>query len=129
MTVRTQARKAKKRRGPRLKRAIGHTLEHGVCHRAVLPTRVHYCGQAQSGCLRIHHGTYGKDITVDMSAGGVDKHVSGPPEPQYPQLTTHACYRYKHRTTAVTIIAQPTIASKSRTDVSSLSIIPDSAIS
>jgi hypothetical protein len=127
MTVRTQARNAKKRLGPRLNNTIMHTLENEVGHRAVLLTHIHYCGQAQSGCLRIQHGTHGRDITVYMSAGGSDKHVSGPPEPQYPQLTTHAYYRYKHRTTAVTIIAQPTIASKSRADVSSLSIILDSA--
>lgn len=83
MTVRTQARKAKKRLGPRLNKAIMDTLNNEVGYKAVLTTHVHHGGQAQSGCLHLQHQTCGKDITVDMSAGGVNKHVLSTPEPQY----------------------------------------------
>ena len=38
MAVRTQARRAKKRLGPRLNKAITHILDNEVGYKAVLPT-------------------------------------------------------------------------------------------
>ena len=118
--VRIQARKAKKQIGPRLNRAIKCALENGVVHEVaslpILPlTRTI---QEQLGYFCLQRGTRNNDISVYMSARGHHECVMMSPEVQYSH-TTSLCYRYTHRTTAITILAQPLVTPETHNDVCS----------
>jgi hypothetical protein len=72
VTVRTQARKVKKRIGPRLDKAILRILTDGVCYDAFLPVTVYINQPKQEklGYLHLNHGCRANDISIYMSEGG-----------------------------------------------------------